>query len=117
MQNLKNQKTFTIKNSKTKDFHASVYLVYRGNFNDERLVESKTFVLADMVDKPLVWFDGYLGKKPGNKVKLAFACLENDVLYLLKDDGNEISVQKKDGFTFYLTDDYDEKYIISTQIW
>ena len=42
---------------------------------------------------------------------------ENDVLYLLKDDGNEISVQKKDGFTFYLADDYDEKYIISTQIW
>ena len=73
--------------------------------------------IDDLKDKELVWYDLYLGKKNDNKVKIAPAYLEGNELYLLQDDDGEISVVKKNGFVMYYSDDYDEKYIISTQIY
>ncbi len=108
---------FTVENPKTQTLHVSVNLVYRGNFNDERLIDSREFHVQELANKPLVWFDLYLGKKPNNSVKIAFAYLKNRDLYFLEDDGTKITVVKKDTFSHYYSDDYDEKYIISTQIW
>ena len=117
IESLKNLDEFKVVNSKVSYIHVSVYLVYRGNFNDERLVETLDISIYDLKDKELVWYDLYLGKKNDNKVKIAPAYLEGNELYLLQDDDGEISVVKKNGFVMYYSDDYDEKYIISTQIY
>ena len=117
IESLKNLNEFKVVNSKVSYIHVSVYLVYRGNFNDERLVETLDISIDDLKDKELVWYDLYLGKKNDNKVKIAPAYLEGNELYLLQDDDGEISVVKKNGFVMYYSDDYDEKYIISTQIY
>lgn len=117
IESLKNLNEFKVVNSKVSYIHVSVYLVYRGNFNDERLVETLDISIDDLKDKELVWYDLYLGKKNDNKVKIAPAYLEGNELYLLQDDEGEISVVKKNGFVMYYSDDYDEKYIISTQIY
>lgn len=117
IESLKNIDEFKVVNSKVSYIHVSVYLVYRGNFNDERLVETLDISIDDLKDKELVWYDLYLGKKNDNTVKIAPAYLEGNELYLLQDDDGEISVVKKNGFVMYYSDDYDEKYIISTQIY
>ena len=117
IESLKNLNEFKIVNSRASYIHVSVYLVYRGNFNDERLVETLDISIDDLKDKELVWYDLYLGKKNDNKVKIAPAYLEGNELYLSQDDDGEISVVKKNGFVMYYSDDYDEKYIISTQIY
>ena len=108
---------FTAENPKIQTIHVSVNLVYRGNFNDERLIDSQQFQVNELIDKPLVWFDLYLGKYAKNSIKIAFAYLKNRDLYFLEDNGKEVNVIKKDTFSHYYSDDYDEKYIISTQIW
>ena len=64
-------------NFKKEKINISVYLVYRGNFNDERLVESKSFSVDDLLNKPPVWFDIYLGQKEGNTIKAAFIYFNN----------------------------------------
>lgn len=95
----------------------SVYLVYRGNFNDERLIESQEFSVEELIGKPLVWLDAYLGQKKDNAVKFAFVYLEDRDLYFLENDGKNTKLVKKTVFSYYYSDDYDENYIISTHIW
>ena len=108
---------FTVENPLFKTIHVSVYLVYRGNFNDERLIESKELSVEELVGKPLLWLDAYLGCKKDNAVKIAFVYLKNRDLYFLENDGKNVKLIKKTGFTHIYSDDYDEKYIISTHIW
>ena len=97
--------------------HISVCAVNRGSFNDERLIESLDIKINDIKDKGLYWLDLYLGKKSDNKIKIAPVYLEGRQLYLLKDDGDGISIVKKDGFSIYFSDDLDESHIISTEIY
>ncbi len=108
---------FMAKNPKPKTIHVSVYLVRRGNFNDERLIESKELSMAELLGKPLVWLDAYLGRKKDNAVKLAFVYLENYDMYFLENDGKDTKLVKKTGFSHVYSDDYDESYILSTHIW
>ena len=65
---IKKLEVFTLDNAERKDVNFSVSLVYRGNFNDDRLIDSKKVIFAEIENKPLVWFDVYLGKKKDNKV-------------------------------------------------
>ena len=99
------------------NINISVYLVYRGSFNDERLIESKSYSVNELLDKPPVWFDIYLDKKAENTTKAAFIYFKNQSVYLLEDDGKKTKVVKKQLFTPIYSDDYDEKYIIATHIW
>ena len=114
---IKKLETFTMEDPQREYVNVSVNLVYRGCFNDERLVESKKFIFRDMVGKPLEWFNLYLGKLEQNTVKLAFVYVNKKNIYFLIDDGGKIKAVKKNEFSHYFSDDYDEKYIISTQIW
>ncbi len=108
---------FTAENPQVEKIHVSVYAVYRGNFNDERLIASKEFTLGELLGKPFVWFDLYLGQKKDNEKELAFVYANKRDLYFFEKDGGKVKLVKKNGFTHYYSDDYDEKYIISTQIW
>ncbi len=108
---------FTVENPQMETIRMSVYLVYRGNFNDERLIESKELSVEELVGKPLLWLDVYLGKHKASSVKIAFVYLKNRDLYFLRDDGKSVQLIKKTGFSYIYSDDYDEKYIISTHIW
>ena len=113
---LKTEKFFT-NAPKMDKIRISVLLVYRGNFNDERLIASREFLLSDLQDAPLVWFDLFLGKSPQNKTQIAFAGVDGSTLYLLQKKGESLTVLKKKGFSYTFTDDYDESYIIATNIW
>ncbi len=108
---------FTVNNPAKNKINVSVLLVYRGSFNDERLVASKEFDVDALKDKPLTFFDLYLGIKKDNTVKIAFAYMENYDLYFFEDDGEKRKVIKKTGVSYCRTDDYDEKYIITVNIW
>lgn len=114
---IKKLEVLTLENPERAYVNLSVNLVYRGNFNDERLIESKKIVFAEFENKPLVWLDVYLGNKKDNKVKIAFVYVNKKKIYFLEDDGERIKVVKKSEFSHYYSDDYDEKYIISTEIW
>ncbi len=114
---IKKLNKFVVNNPQKETIHISVYLVYRGNFNDERLVESKEFSVAELADQPLVWIDAYLGKHKQSAVKIAFAYLEKNRLYFLEDDSQKIKVVEKTGFSYYYSDDYDDAYIIAAHIW
>ena len=108
---------FTVENPQLQTIHVSVYLVYRGNFNDERLIESKELSAQALNGQPLMWLDAYLGRKKDNALKLAFVYLNDRNLYFLESDGNKTKLVKKAGFSHIYSDDYDERYIISTHIW
>lgn len=108
---------FTVKNPQIQTIHLSTYLVYRGNFNDERLIEAKELAVDELVGKPLVWLDAYLGCKKDNAVKIAFLYLKNRDLYFLENDGKATKLVKTTGFSHIYSDDYNESYIISTHIW
>lgn len=117
MNSMKEFEEFKVVNSDIQIINMSVYKVYRGNFNDERLVNSIEILVDDLKDKKLVWYDLYLDEKNDNTVRLAPVYLEDNELYFLKSEEGEISVVKMNGFTICFSDDYDEKYIISTQIY
>lgn len=107
---------FTVNESRAKEIDISVFYVYRGNFNDERLIEWKSINISELEGKPLKWFDVYLGKKEDNKIKIAFVCLDNDVLYFWEDDGNKRTLKKKESFTYIYSDDYDRSHLIAAHI-
>ena len=114
---MKNFDLFKVVNSNIGTIHLSVYLVYRGNFNDERLIESLDINVDSLKDKELTWYDLYLNNKSDNNIRIAPVYLENNELYCLENNNGKISVVKIDGFIKYFSDDYDDKYIISTQIY
>ena len=115
--NLKNYKSFVSADSRIESVHISVSLVNRGSFNDDRLISSLELKTEDMIGKPLMWTDLYLGKKNDNKIKIAPVYAENRELYLLEDNGEDIKVVKKTGFSKYYSDDFDTSHIIATEIY
>lgn len=117
IESMKDFDRFRVVNSNVGNIHFSVYMVYRGNFNDERLIESLNINVDSLKDKELTWYDLYLNKKDDNNIKIAPVYLEGNALYFLENNNGKISVVKKNGFTKYYSDDYDDKYIISTQIY
>ena len=114
---LKNYKSFVSVDSRIESVNISVSLVNRGSFNDDRLISSLELKIENLVGKPLVWNDLYLGKKKDNKIKIAPVYSENRELYLLEDNGEDIKVVKKTGFSQYYSDDFDASYIIATEIY
>lgn len=117
IESMKDFDRFRVVNSNIGNIHFSVYMVYRGNFNDERLIESLDINVDSLKDKGLTWYDLYLNKKDDNNIKIAPVYLEGNELYFLENNNGKISVVKKNGFTKYYSDDYDDKYLISTQIY
>lgn len=111
-----NLKKCVVNDTKKEAINVSVYLVYRGCFNDERLIEELKLNIDDIKDKELFWFDIYLGKMDGNKTRLAVAHIDGLNVYFLKDDGEKVQVVKNDRSIFAVAD-YDESYLISTHIW
>lgn len=114
---VKKQTTFLVKDTPFEKIKISVYLVSRRSFNDERLIDSQTFSVAELENKPIAFHDVYLGKKAGNKTKIAFACIEGKTLYFLEDNGEKVTVKKRTDFPYIYTDDYNEGYLISAHIW
>lgn len=106
------ERTFYVLDSRAQSINIAVYLVYRGNFNDARLIESRHIPLSQLVGKEPVWVDAYLGK--GKKCKeVAFLRLIEDELHLVDREGKEYETLI---YSLTLTDDFDEKYIISSEI-
>ena len=100
-----------------KSLNISVNLVYRGNFNDERLIATKKIEFGELIGEPFVWFDPYLNMLKDSKLKIAFAYLEEATLYILVDDGEKISLVEKECYLHSFTADYDSSYIIASSIW
>lgn len=111
-----NLKNCIVKNPREKYFSAFVYIVQKCNFNDEFLIEEKWLSVAELQDKPLEWFDPYLGKNPKSKTQIAFAYIEGANVYFLERTDGEIKLVKKNEYTHYFTDDYDERTLIAAHI-
>lgn len=105
-----------VKDTKKEAINVSVYLVYRGCFNDERLIEDLTIKVEDIKDKDLFWFDLFLGRKKDNKIKIAIAYIEGIDVYILQNNGEKTEVVKKN-YSIFASENYDESYLISTHIW
>ncbi len=117
LENIKDAKAFTARCPKMDKIRISVYLVYRGSFNDERLIESREFSVEELKNKPLLWIDLYLGRKADNRIKIAFARLSGRSLYYLLDNGEDVTAAKMGEYGSCFAEDYDERYIISSKIW
>ena len=95
IESMKNFDTFRVVNSNVGIIRLSVYLVYKCNFNDDRLIESLDINVDTLKDKELTWYDLYLNRKKDNNVKIAPVYLERNELYFLKNNNGKISVVKK----------------------
>lgn len=117
LEKIKDADRFTVRCPKMEKIRISVYLVYRGSFNDERLIESREFSVEELKNAPLLWIDLYLGRKADNRKKIAFARLSGRSLYFLLDNGEDVTAAKMGEFGSCYTEDYDERYIIASKIW
>jgi hypothetical protein len=107
---------FTVEKTDLRTITVNVGIVYRGNFNDQRQLESRTFSVAELADHPLLWFDPYLGKNPKRTLEIAFVYLKGRTLYFLEKDGDNVVLRKREGYTYYYTDEYDEGHFLSCEI-
>ena len=117
IESMKNFDTFRVVNSNVGIIHFSVYLVYKCNFNDDRLIESLYINVDTLKDKELTWYDLYLNRKKDNNVKIAPVYLERNELYFLENNNGKISVVKKNGFAKYYCENYDDELLISINIY
>ena len=108
IESIKNFDTFKVVNSNVGIIRLSVYLVYKCNFNDDRLIESLYINVDTLKDKELTWYDLYLNRKKDNNVKIAPVYLERNELYFLENNNGKISVVKKNGFAKYYCENYDD---------
>ena len=117
IESMKNFDTFRVVNSNVGIIRLSVYLVYKCNFNDDRLIESLYINVDTLKDKELTWYDLYLNRKKDNNVKIAPVYLERNELYFLENNNGKISVVKKNGFAKYYCENYDDELLISIHIY
>ena len=108
IESMKNFDTFKVVNSNVGIIRLSVYLVYKCNFNDDRLIESLDINVDTLKDKELTWFDLYLNRKKDNNIKIAPVYLERNELYFLENNNGKISVVKKNDFAKYYCENYDD---------
>lgn len=104
--------TFIFENSRAKSIKISVSLVYRGNFNDARLVGTKTFDIDKLLNNTPNFVDVFLGEL-NEPYLVGFIGLINDVLYMASVYGDTF---KTELYTKTFTADYDDKYIISSEV-
>ena len=104
--------TFIFENSRAKSIKVSVSLVYRGNFNDARLVGTKTFDIDKLLNDIPNFVDVFLGEL-NEPYWVGFIGLINDVLYMVSVYGDTF---KTELYTKTFTADYDDKYIISSEV-
>lgn len=102
---------FYVKNSRVRGIEVAVSLVYRGDFNDSRLIDSTHYNLDLLKGRELHFFNAYLNNSPCYSV--APLKVENDVLYLVDENGVE---HESNLYSITFTADYDEKYIIASTI-
>lgn len=117
IESMKNFDTFKVVNSNVSIIRLSVYLVYKCNFNDDRLIQSLDINVDTLKDKELTWYDLYLNRKKDNNVKIAPVYLERNELYFLENYNGKISVVKKNGFAKYYCENYNDELLISTRIY
>ena len=112
---LKNRNKFQVKASRYHYILMSVWVVMKCNFNDEMLIESRCFNVEDLIDKPIVWNDLYLGKSKNVGKKIAFSSLKGNKLSVFLIDGDEKKEYNLNGYDFFV-DDKDEKTLITCKI-
>ena len=105
-----------VKNPRDKYISVFVYIVQKCNFNDEFLIEEKWLETAALDGKPLEWFDLYLGRYEKSKTEIAFAYIDGKNVYFLERKDGQTKVVKKNQFTHYFSENYDERRLISSHI-
>ena len=115
---MRNEEKITVTTDKYKSIHVSVFHVQRCNFNDERLIESRVIPVSEIKDKPLFWFDPYLGKFDTGKVSVAISDINDETITLLENRGGEIKKHTIEPIfgTFIISDDFDKSCIIASHI-
>lgn len=98
-------------------FDVSVFLVSRASFNDERLIENRSFSFSVLKDT-LFFFDPFFGKKKDSDLEVAFAYLDDENFVILeKRNGKIKAIENEVMFISHIiSEDYDDKYIISAHI-
>lgn len=111
----KNRDKFTCNTSPYHFIKMSVYFVMKCNFNDEMLVETLCIKVEDLLNKPLVWHDLYLGKNKTISKKIAFTSLKKNKLTAIVVDSEIKKEYNLDSYDFFV-DDNDEKSLITCKI-
>jgi len=110
--------TATVTTERYTIIRISVFHVQRCNFNDERLIESRTINVADIKDKPLVWLDPYLGKFDTGKVMIAITGISDEKFALLERREAETTERLSESVfkSVIISDDYDSSLLIASHI-
>ncbi len=112
---LRNKNKFQVKASRCQYILMSVWVVMKCNFNDEMLIESRYFNVNDLIDKPIVWHDLYLGKSKNVVKKIAFSSLKGNKLSVIICDCEDKKEYNLNSYDFFV-DDKDEKTLITCKI-
>ena len=93
-----------------------VCLVFRANFNDEMYLEDGKIDVDDLKDKPLVWFDPYLGRSKKDKTEVAITKVTDDDFTLLVRKNGEIVKEEKGSWSYILCEDFDDSCLLASHI-
>ena len=92
-----------------------VTYVFRANFNDEMYLEEKNIDIEELKDKPLVWFDPYLGRSKIGNTEFAIAKVTDEELVLLVREKGELSEWKGD-WSYTFCEDFDESRLLACHV-
>ena len=95
----------------------SVEHVYKANFNDSMQIADAVILLEEIKDKPLLWFDPYLGLNKKQQIEIAVVSVDDEeVTYYEKNNGEIKVITKELILDYILADDLNEQLLIATHI-
>lgn len=107
----------TVKDAAYPFISVTVFAVQKCNFNDEYLLEQRWLTVEELKDRPLEWFDLYLGKNPKGEKRVALALVEGKQICLLEKKGEEIEVIRYNASgTYYDTDELNERCFLAVHM-
>jgi hypothetical protein len=92
-----------------------VTYVFKANFNDEMYLEEKIIEIDGLKDKPLVWFDPYLGRSKIKDTEFAIKSVTDKGMTLLVRKNGEIT-QEKGSWSYILCEDFNESCLLASHI-
>ena len=104
-----------INTKKFKTLKISVWLVNKGNFNDERLIANKAIPLSELKDKEPVIFNPFLDKFSKMDIKVSLVKVTDELFTYYEVLNNKLTVREFGPLeTYYITDSYnDSSFLVS----
>ena len=95
----------------------TVQYVFRANFNDTYLLDSREILLDGLSREELYWFDPFLGRSKNGKVRFALSGCGEDYFKILRLADGDLREEEIDFILDFIEcEDYDESKMLAAHI-